>query len=286
MGSTTRRGIGLAVALAAVVALGGTADARKHRRAARVDQDLTPGTGAPAGASGRATLALRSDTDGKFEVATQGLADHAGYDVILHGIKIGRITPKRGAKALIRFRSRTHKRGARLGFEPRGLPLEIRNASGTPVLTGTLPELDPETAPCCLPNDDGEPSGACEERSTDECDAAGGTVADARSCLPNPCDGSRAEGTFVCCLPCGDPPPCDVRTEEDCLADQGMLVDAQSCDPNPCAATPPVQTQCCVMDGDDQLFSKCEVRTPDECAGEGGVDMGTGSCDPSPCVTQ
>lgn len=257
------------------VAMGVPATARTPHRAQRIDQTLDAGA---SGASGRESLVLHGDASAKFEIAADGLAAHAAHDVVLHGIKIATLATNKRGHGMVRFRSRAVGRARALGFEPRGLPLEIRNPSGTIVLQGSLPDLDPDMAACC--DADGN---TCSARPPGDCEADGGTVADARSCLPNPCDDRTADGTFVCCLPCGDPPVCELRTEADCLADDGFVTEGDSCDPNPCAPAAPVQTQCCVIDGDQQFFSKCEVRTPDECALGGGVDMGEGGCDPSPC---
>jgi hypothetical protein len=275
-----RRDVVVMATLVALGTVGGQAVAgrRAAARPAAVAQDLTASAVAPA-ASGQARLVLRSDTDGRFEIVARDLQPHASFDVILHGIRIGRLATHDAGTARLRFRSRPRGRTRWLGFDPRGLPLTVHDAAGREVLAGTLPEIDPGTGPCCLPDGD---AAACEMHSAEECDAAGGTVPDAASCLTNPCDNATPGGRgFVCCLPCGDPPVCEDRSEDDCLRDDGVLLEAGSCDPNPCAPTAPSDVQCCLGSPDDGY--SCQERRADDCAAEGGIEMGIGSCDPSPC---
>lgn len=280
--ATRRWQVGAVVAVAAIVALGAAAEraAAGKRRAAKpvaVAQDLTASDVAPT-ASGYARLVLRTDAEGKFEVVARKLTHRATYDVILHGIRIGRLSTNAAGTGRLRFRSRAHGRARWLGFEPRGLPMTVRDAAGREVLSGALPEVNPDEVPCCLP----DAEGTCENHTADECAAAGGTTADAASCLPNPCGNATPGGRgFVCCLPCGDPPPCEDRSENDCLAADGVILEADSCDPNPCAPTAPADVQCCLGNPDDGY--SCQLLRVEDCAAEGGIEMGLGSCTPSPC---
>jgi hypothetical protein len=240
-------------------------------------------------ARGRVGLVLRKASDGKLEIVAKRLERRATYEVVLHGIKIGELSTSSGGNGKLRFSSRAHRRARVLGFEPRGRPLSINDISGRPVLSGSLPEMEPDEVACCVPrnggSDDGEAEGdevgedECESMTADECSAAGGTIADTPSCLPDPCAPS-ADQTIVCCLPCGDPPPCELRTEAECFADDGMMAAADTCEPNPCAPTPAL-VQCCLpREGEG---AECDLRTAQACADDGGADMGVGSCDPDPC---
>jgi len=84
----------------------------------------------------------------------------------------------------------------------------ITSRAGRPELSGSLPELESNEVACCLPKDGGGDTEAegvedgedeCESMTADECSAAGGTIADAPSCLPDPCAPS-ADQTIVFCL--------------------------------------------------------------------------------------
>lgn len=278
--------VGIVFVAATLVALGVPGSrAEAGRRGSRVhlELDLASNDLMPA-ARGRVGLVLRKASEGKFEVVAKRLERRATYEVVLHGIKIGEFKASNGGNGKLRFSSRAHRRSRVLGFEPRGRPITVNDKAGRPVLSGSLPELESDDVACCVPRGtgngdeaegDGDGEDECESMTADECSAAGGTVADAPSCLPDPCAPS-ADQTIVCCLPCGDPPPCELRTEADCFADDGMMAAADTCEPNPCAPTAPL-VQCCLEGG------ACDLRSAQACADDGGSDMGAGTCDPDPC---
>jgi hypothetical protein len=252
---------------------------------AKIDLDRI-GTALPQ-AKGRAAIRLRRASDGKFEVRVQRLAGDTDYDVLVGAIKVGTVHTSTGGSARIRFVSRPRGKDLLLGFDPRGEAVEIRDRSGDDVLTGNLPETEPEDAArvtCCVPDDAGS---ECEDRTTDECAAQGGTVMAAASCLPDPCGSTPPAGmAVVCCLPDDAGPECEDRTQADCVAGGGSVVQAASCTPNPCAATPPppdADVQCCLPNAaGDEI--ECEDRTPDACAAAGGVNKGAGVCAVDTCA--
>jgi hydroxymethylbilane synthase len=64
---------------------------------------------------------------------------------------------------------------------------------------GATPVDDDADIVCCIPDDSGA---ECEDRTQDECLAAGGTIVSATSCDPNPCAAvPPTGGDVVCCLP-------------------------------------------------------------------------------------
>jgi len=52
-----------------------------------------------------------------------------------------------------------------------------------------IPPADPDVV-CCLPDNGGDGAPECEDRTADDCVAAGGTVSAATSCTPDPCGGT------------------------------------------------------------------------------------------------
>lgn len=237
------------------------------------------------GASGRASVALRNASDGKFDLKVKRLAGKTDYDVLVGGIKVASIHTSRGGSASVRFASRPRGKALLLGFDPRGEAIEVRDASGNDALTGTMPEVgeDAGDVTCCVPDDGGT---ECEDRTADECAAAGGTVVTAGSCLPDPCGGGATPPggtTTVCCIPDDSGPECEDRTQAECAAAGGTLVEATSCDPNPCASTPlppDDDVQCCIP---AYYVWECEDRTVAECTAAGGINKGPGTCSPNPC---
>ena len=149
---------------------------------------------------------------------------------------------------------------------------------------GATPVEDDGDIVCCIPDDAGA---ECEDRTQDECLAAGGTVVSATSCDPNPCAAvPPAGGDIVCCLPDrgGDGEnECEDLSADACTAAGGTVSDATSCTPDPCnATTPPTdEIACCVPSATDG--ADCENLTADACAAAGGTAATTGTCDPDPC---
>ncbi len=248
-----------------------------------VKTDLTS-TGVDDDASGTGKLQVKGGSDGQLEVKVKKLARAAMYDVVVNGVRVGSIVTNRGGNGSIRFRSRPRsEKDLLLGFDPRGATVEIRDDNGVDVLDMEMPEGvpgDPGDIVCCIPDDGGA---ECEDRTPDECTAAGGTASTATSCLPNPCADAAPEIDVTCCTPDDSGPECEDRSAAECAAEQGVVVEATSCTPNPCAPTPPAAetTQCCLPD--DAGF-ECDDRTPADCAAAGGTDMGPGTCTPDPCA--
>lgn len=271
-----------ALALGASTLLG--IPAAQAREGERIRQDLIPV--ADANARGQARLVLRTVAEGRFEVRAMGLAPDSTFEVLVNGVRVGTLETQGGGYGRARFRTTPHGRHDQLlGFDPRGQIVVIRSAAGEDVLSATVPVGTPAAdgdVVCCVPDDDGA---ECEDRTADECAAAGGTVSTASSCLPNPCADAppQTDNDVVCCIPDDSGPECEDRSASECAAQGGVVVEATSCVDNPCDATPGADPdiQCCVP---DDSGSECEDRTPAECAARGGIDMGPGTCTPDPCA--
>jgi hypothetical protein len=163
---------------------------------------------------------------------------------------------------------------------------------------------------CCLPDDGEAPeftSGAgghrstaaeppsargrrgiateCEDRTTAECVAQGGTVVQATSCSPNPCAATPpSDPDIQCCLPDDGAFECEDRTPAECLAQGGVDMGAGTCSPDTCASLPPPASsdvRCCLP---DDSGTECEDRSAAECAAQGGVDRGIGVCALDSCT--
>jgi hypothetical protein len=268
-------------AVLAVAALQGPAHADKLK----VRQDLAA-TPAGADARGRARLVLVSASNGKFEVIVQRLDPDATYQLIVGGVHVADIVTSGGGNGRARFRTQPRSsRDLPLGFDPRGATLVVRSATGDDVLASAFPEEPADgKVVCCIPDDEGA---ECEDRTADECAAAGGTVpAGATSCLPNPCEGAPPVAEeIVCCVPDDGGAECEDRTQNECLAEGGMVVDATSCTPDPCAATPPAggEIVCCLPDSGGDGENECEDLTADACTTAGGMVSDATSCSPDPC---
>lgn len=290
------------VAAGVVTVLGVTVAAgtmfAKGAHPARVKTKLTATSLAPD-ARGKTRLLVKSSSKGKFSIVTGGLPGGKTFDVIVGGVKVGALTASSGGSGRASFSTTASAKDALLGFDPRGTQVVLRDEEdGDDVLVGDIPGGDPTAVACCLPEsgDDGEVE--CEDRTPEECSAAGGTVQTAASCLPNPCattpPGNEA---LVCCTNAtGDDESeaeCeDVATEAECSSLGGTIVQATSCDPNPCAATAPSsRTACCVPDDDGGGEIDCEVLSAEACTAQGGmpvgVDSGTAAatCSGDPCGT-
>ncbi len=245
-------------------------------------------TGADDDARGTAKLVVRNKSDGTFDIKAKGLGSDATYDVLVDGVLVGNLATTGGGKGRSRFRSRPRSsKDAPLGFDPRGALVVVRDSAGHDVLAVQLADTGSVSAGdiiCCIPDDSGP---ECEDRTAEECAAAGGTATTATSCLPNPCAGTPPPGggDVVCCIPDDSGPECEDRTADECAAQGGVVIEGASCTPNPCApVTPPADgdIQCCLP---DDSGPECEDRTPAECAVEGGVSAGAGLCTPNPCAS-
>ncbi len=266
----------LAAAMVAGIAAGAEA------RGAKGKIDLTASASTPS-ARGKASVAIKSASDGKFEVQAQKLAGNVDYDLLVGGVKVATLHTSRSGSARAKFASKPSGKVLLLGFDPRGESIEIRHSSGDDSLTGNMPEVgeDPADVTCCIPDDRGP---ECEDRTQAECDAQGGTVVTAGSCLPDPCGGTPPPArTTVCCIPDDTGPECEDRTQAECTTAGGTIVEATSCTPNPCQGTPPppdADIQCCIP---AYYVFECEDRTVAECEAAGGINKGPGTCSPNPC---
>jgi hypothetical protein len=244
---------------------------------------MTP-TGVDPDARGRVKLKIRDASDGRFEVEVKKLDARASYDLLVDGVRVGAIVTSGGGAGRARFRSRPRGKDELLGFDPRGALVSVRNGAGEDVLAIMLaarPSDDGDVV-CCIPDDRGP---ECEDRTPAECEAAGGTVSTATSCLPDPCADVPPPpgGDVVCCIADDSGPECEDRTPAECSAAGGVVVEAATCDPNPCQSTVPPpggDIRCCLA---DDSGSECEDRTPAECAVEGGVNAGAGVCASDAC---
>ncbi|HYV58188.1 MAG TPA: hypothetical protein VE911_11605 [Candidatus Nitrosopolaris sp.] len=96
-----------------------------------------------------------------------------------------------------------------------------------------------EEAICCIPDQGADDTTVeCEDRTPDECAAAGGTVVTATSCDPNPCTPTAPAPEIVCCVPDhsggSDGLECEVITAQRCTDRGGTQSTATSCQPDPC----------------------------------------------------
>ena len=246
----------------------------------KVQSSLIPTASAPT-AQGSAKLVVKTASSGRFQVKVKKLAHNATFAVLIGGTKVGTVTTSGGGNGKITFSTTPKGHDVAMGFDPSGDPVEVRDDAGDDVLTGDVPETgDPAAVTCCIPG-----GSECEDRTADECTAAGGTVNAATSCLPDPC-GDSASGALVACCESEDDgtPECELRTATACLEHGGTSLTDTVCDPNPCTATfPSTDIQCCLPHGGDGEV-ECEDRTPDACTAQGGVNMGAGSCNPDPCT--
>lgn len=221
-------------------------------------------TGIEARAKGKASLAVKTASDGRLDVQALRLTRDASYDLIVNGIRV--LTVGTGRKGRIKVRFSTTPRPGRdavLGCDPRGATIEIRNAAGHDVLVGTMPGQagGDDDVVCCVPDDD---EIECEDRTAEECSAAGGTVSTASSCLPDPCGMvPPVDRDVVCCIPDDeDAPECEDRTQAECLAEGGTIVEATSCSVAPCVATtPPVEEPTPVSPTSTPIAPATPIRT-------------------------
>jgi len=279
--------------LTAIVMAGtmAVAPASPAAAASHVTQPLTATAHAP-NARGRATLALGSASKGRLRIVTRGLAPASRFDLVIGAIKVGTLTTDAGGTGRAKLGTRPRAGEGLLGVDPRGQTIAVRDDRGENDLEGDMPAdaQDPFAVACCLPEGGGA---ECDDRTPAACTAAGGTVAPAGSCIPDPCGAAPpgGEDSVVCCVAAGaagafsDDDPgieCEGRmTTAECAGAGGTVVQAPSCDPDPCAPASPHEVgACCVPDGGE---TECELLTPDHCAARHGAPRAAVSCDPSPC---
>ena len=96
---------------------------------------------------------------------------------------------------------------------------------------------------CCLPDNGGDGLAECEDRTAAACTAAGGTVSDATSCTPDPCNAvPPPPGEIACCVPHNSGAECEDRTLDQCTAEGGTPAATGTCVPDPCATAPAAAT--------------------------------------------
>src|SRR5262245_21356603 len=89
---------------------------------------------------------------------------------------------------------------------------------------------------CCLPDNGGDGPAECEDRTAAECMAAGGTVSDATSCMPDPCNAAPPPPEKIaCCVPDHSGAECEDRTPDECSAEGGTPAATATCVPDPCS---------------------------------------------------
>jgi hypothetical protein len=251
----------------------------------KITQPLAATAHAP-GASGVARLLLRTPTTGKFTIKARHLPGGKTFDVVVNKVKVGTLTTSPGGNGTAKFSAPAAGHAATLGFDPQGAQIAVREEdTGDDDLDTDMPDDDGDSAiGCCVGTE-------CEDETTAECMASGGTPTPTGGCLPDPCNGNPPPATVVCCRTTSaggafvDDDPEDACEEgvssADCAAQGGMVVQATSCEPNPCQPTPPPNLViCCVPDGSE---SECEHITAGECTTAGGTVNAATSCDPDPC---
>jgi uncharacterized membrane protein YgcG len=257
-----------------------------------VAQALSATSHAP-GAHGRAKLALKTASKGRFRVVARKLAPETSFDLVVGGVKVGSFTTNAAGSGKVMLSTHPKPPEGFLGVDPRGKTIEVRDDSGDDDLEGDMPGDDDSAAgafACCVPDDDGA---ECEVKTPDKCAAAGGmTQAGITSCIPNPCATTPPGGgeDVVCCFPGSSTGAfvdeesetgCDEVTTQECAMGGGTVVHATSCDSNPCAPVPPPQvTVCCVPDGSE---TECEILTADHCSAAHGTPNAAKSCESNPC---
>lgn len=274
---------GAAFVAAGIVMLAGMAVAKVNIR-----KTLAGTVNDPKG-TGLAQLFLKTASSGKFTVKGRHLPGGKTFDVVVHKIKIGTLTTNAAGNGTARFSTSPVGRIARLGVDPQGAEVEVRDDQGDDVLDGEMPDDNPSSAiGCCLGEDDGETE--CEDLSAADCTAQGGTPTTATSCLPDPCATTPPPPNTVCCIGHSaagafvDDDP-EIECEDDvsaaeCAMQGGMVVQG-TCAANPCQPTPPPQLViCCVPDDDG---AECEELTPADCTAANGTVSSATACDPNPC---
>ncbi len=259
-------------------------------------QELAP-TGADPDARGKAGVAVARHSQGRLKIQARRLSPRATYEIVLEGVRIGTLRTTRGGNGVANFSTRPRGRTQRLGADPRGRLLEIRDDDGDDVLLGELPkDLEAEgKVRCCLADEeddeDEEESRAaeCEATTPEECVAEGGVDMGEGSCLPNPCATVASEGVVCCVLEDEGEggPECELSTTWDCAAEGGTSLGGTSCEPNPCAPVSPPEGlgACCLPDEEDgRIELECERVSADACSALGGTVSGVPTCGPDACA--
>lgn len=291
----------------ALVALGALTLSATATQAKTSEVTTLAGTPAAPGARGRARTIVRGTSDGAFLVTAHGLARRAHFDIVVDAVRVGTLATNGHGGGTAHFRTRPRHGDQLLGFEPRGAEVDVRNGAGEDVLRGNVPGTtpDPTKIICCVADHGGDGAEECEDRTPDACTAAGGTVTQATSCLPNPCATTPPVEDEVACCEAGsaggallrrrggddgggDAPEleCELRTAAKCAARGGTAVSAASCDPNPCTPPPPpppaAEVNCCLPGY--YTAGSCAVLTADQCASQNGKVTTAPSCTPNPCA--
>ena len=122
---------------------------------------------------------------------------------------------------------------------------ECQAQGGTPMTsTSCLPNPCATTPPppstvCCIAHSatgafvDDDAEVECEDDAT-ECAAHGGTVVQATSCDPNPCQPAPPPDLVICCVPDDGESECERVTADHCTTAGGTTSTATSCDADPC----------------------------------------------------
>ena len=203
----------------------------------RLKKTLAPTVANPS-AQGQATVAVSGRgrrSKGKLKVKARGLAPQKMFTVRVAGVPIGSLISNRAGNGHARFSTSPGRADQPLGVDPRGQRLEVSDDQGEDELETDMPDDNPEPC-CCMEDDQGENEG--EEEDSGACQAAGGTVPGADSCLPDPCNDDGVE--IRCCIPDSDGAYCGQTTAAECSDEHGINLGAGACDPNPCAPPPTV----------------------------------------------
>jgi hypothetical protein len=116
---------------------------------------------------------------------------------------------------------------------------------GTPTTaTGCIPDPCGSNPPptgtvCCIATNsagasvDDDPEVECEE----DVAACTGTVVQATSCDPNPCQPTPPPQIVICCVSDGSESECEEVTPDQCMGPNDTVSTATSCDPDPCGGS-------------------------------------------------
>src|SRR5262245_15791583 len=162
--ATAALGVGASM-MAALLTVGLPHDATAG---VHVAQALTPTSHAP-NARGRAKLALKSASKGRFRVLARRLAPQASFDLVVGGVKVGTFTTNRHGSGQIQLSTHPKPSQGLLGVDPRGKSIEVRDDNGDDDLEGEMPDDDGDSAAgafACCASDDGEME--CEVETPDE----------------------------------------------------------------------------------------------------------------------
>src|SRR5262249_5641419 len=128
------------VALAALAMLLGSAVFEARAATQSLKTRLVP-SGPEPRARRKTLMSLREGADGldaELEIVVRRLERRATFEVVLQGVRIGTIGTRGTGNGRARFRNRPRHHEQRLGTDPRGRVLTIRNTSGTDILAALL----------------------------------------------------------------------------------------------------------------------------------------------------